>query len=304
MSLDPSNGGKRETVEDCEPDAQVSTASGGGHEVMNMDAEGNEGPELSNAQVARMDAQEHSSQESDVAEMEEDEKSRKEDLKVQPAELARAFEETDGHALQNNLDGSVGGRSQLSHDLRKRAGEDGDAATVLLVQEPHKSEQVETGSLCPSNTTEIYLRIADTVEGVVKPSGKSHEDTHASKPIVMLEKLSGGPIFCGNTISLRGSGGQHMSVHGETVSSQMPYGISPIQSLQIELVGSEDVDCRGVTQLETRRLLCHGDTVCLRACNGKFLQLIAPSLHAQPSLQLSATATSTADAQQWEVLVM
>ena len=94
-----------------------------------------------------------------------------------------------------------------------------------------------------------------------------------------------------------------MCVQGATVSTQMTDSAGLAQTLQIELAGSEAAHGRGVDTCATPHLLQHGDTVCLRATNGKLLQLLPPMLHDQTLLQVTAAAADHSGAQLWEVLL-
>lgn len=172
---------------------------------------------------------------------------------------------------------------------------------------------------------EIFLLVADAIGGQPMQGDPTGRKRARAEVAMVLEKLSGGAVYGGNTISLRGQGGQYLTVQGESVLSQMPFGVSPMQSLQIEAVGTEVSSlrppcpswavaevkllatqashCRGVRPSEPKRLLCHGDVICLRAFSGKLLRLVPPSSHGQQLLQVSASAACHRDAQHWEILL-
>jgi hypothetical protein len=154
---------------------------------------------------------------------------------------------------------------------------------------------------------------------------------------VIVEKGAGGPICFGNTVHLRGRGGRYIDVEGSAVAarwtspgewqarrspraSQHPrvtalrsrfdlapisHGL-PVQALCFELHGSEAAHGRSSPPIDAKRVVCHGDIVCVRAHTGRLLRLATPAKEGEREgelPELRATADCHDDAQRWEVLL-
>jgi hypothetical protein len=212
-------------------------------------------------------------------------------------EFASEFE---GSPYQSAADSSpLGGDSEASPSSPYSAASPFSVAPTLSTPAPTVgTTSAASGGANTAEDVDVYLRVAGGVG--VAPLPPTLPTANRYYGGIVVEKSGGGPVFAGNTLSLRGCKGYCIDVEGKAVAARWTVP-GEWQQLQIELC--EEEHGRG------ERLLRHGDVVCLRAHTGWLLRCPHRDELAQSGnslgriAALEASAPTHADAQHWELMM-